>query len=609
MLDAVVLSAVFFGLLSAATLPLGAAIGMIWRPTDRAMAVMLAFGGGALMATLTIDLVAPGVEHGHFGAVATGAVLGGVVFKVFNALLNKKGGYLRKPSTAMTHWRSQARKRLHDVLVHLRRTQPLGALSRESEDKMLSVMLVRDFPEGTTIFGPGDPGQTLYFIEEGEIELIDPRAGDKVIDRLTRYDALGLFGFATGLPHTTEAVAVRTTRVLMIPRDDYMSLLPDSDELRSIMARRIGGQEIANYLVSRHGMSERQVAAWQQKAVEALETQGRFVSPGHDTETPELAMALLKNLRENDFFEGLSEPALNAVARVMIHKTHRPGHVYYQRGQTGDRFYVLASGTVDRIDPTKRHRAKSVVKPGESFGGFAFLTEGEHAVSAIGHDRSEVYELRRADFDKLLEDNGELRAHVSAYLKGQSVSQYIAARHELEPDKAAQWVERAATSIEHRRAFPALSDMTKAVSSHGSAAMAIYLGILLDGIPESFVIGAHATTNGVTVSLVGALFLANLPEALSSAAGMKEQGLSARNIMAMWTSLMVITGVGAGVGAVLLRGAPDEAFAFIEGLAVGAMLTVIAETMLPEAFHKGGGVVGLSTLAGFLATAFFSTLG
>ena len=79
-------------------------------------------------------------------------------------------------------------------------------------------------------------------------------------------------------------------------------------------------------------------------------------------------------------------------------------------------------------------------------------------------------------------------------------------------------------------------------------------------------------------------------------------------ILSMWTSLMVMTGIGAALGALLLGQAPDMVFALIEGIAAGAMLTMVAETMLPEAFHKGGGIVGISTLAGFLMATFFNTL-
>lgn len=118
-------------------------------------------------------------------------------------------------------------------------------------------------------------------------------------------------------------------------------------------------------------------------------------------------------------------------------------------------------------------------------------------------------------------------------------------------------------------------------------------------------IGANAlVTGGISLPLIGGLRLANLPAALSSAAGMQAQGMRITEILWMWTSLMLITGIGAGPGALFLEGAPEAVFALIEGIAAGAMLT-----MLPEAFHKDGGVVGISTLAGFLGAVYFNTLG
>ena len=76
----------------------------------------------------------------------------------------------------------------------------------------------------------------------------------------------------------------------------------------------------------------------------------------------------------------------------------------------------------------------------------------------------------------------------------------------------------------------------------------------------------------------------------------------------MWFSLMVLTGIGAWIGAVFFVGAPPVMFSVIEGIAAGAMLTMIAETMLPEAYHRGGNITGFATLLGFLAAIYFSTL-
>jgi zinc transporter ZupT len=321
-------------------------------------------------------------------------------------------------------------------------------------------------------------------------------------------------------------------------------------------------------------------------------------------------VALLKHEQRQDFFSGLSEKAIERIAERLIHKTDPENYNFYHRGQPADRLYLLRRGTVYLFDPEDRSRKPTVVRPGESFGAFAFLTEGTHSVTAVGHEQTEVSVLRHRDFEALLDELPELRRHLSEYLRRNRVIAYITDQQRLDARKAAQWIDKATKSIQGGKAFPSLSEMTKQVAGHEGAAMAMFLGILLDGIPESFVIGANVLVKGgISLSLIGGLLLANLPEALSSAAGMKEQGIRVTKILWMWTSLMLITGIGAGCGAMFLDGAPDAVFAWIEGLAAGAMLTMVAETMLPEAFHKGGGVVGISTLAGFLAAVFFNTLG
>jgi zinc transporter ZupT len=77
----------------------------------------------------------------------------------------------------------------------------------------------------------------------------------------------------------------------------------------------------------------------------------------------------------------------------------------------------------------------------------------------------------------------------------------------------------------------------------------------------------------------------------------------------MWVSLMVMTAVGAAFGNVLIADAPHHWHGILEGMAAGAMLAMIAQTMLPEAYHHGGWLTGLMTVAGFLAAIWMGTLG
>lgn len=169
--------------------------------------------------------------------------------------------------------------------------------------------------------------------------------------------------------------------------------------------------------------------------------------------------------------------------------------------------------------------------------------------------------------------------------------------------------------------FKSLSETNSNHESNG-APMAIWLGLLIDGIPESFVIGAGflglleakrmlgETDPGFTsilpLTLIAGLFLSNFPEALAASLGMKKSGLSNTKIILLWFSLVVIIAVGSLTGYYIGSSIPHEIEIGIEGLAAGAMLTMIGQTMLPEAVHLGGTkVVGLSTLAGYLSAVAF----
>jgi CRP-like cAMP-binding protein len=416
--------------------------------------------------------------------------------------------------------------------------------------------------------------------------------------------------FFTGLRRATEAHTVRDTRLLIIPREAFMDLLEGSAELRELMARRIDDDEVATYLTQRHGLSEGEISAWREQALTSLAEAGHYEPPIKSEQISEDLVALMKAEKREGFFAGLSDQTLRRIASRLIHKTDPQGYSFFHRGQPGDRLYLLRSGTVYLFDPEDRSRKPMVVRAGDAFGVLSFLTEGTHAVTAVGHEATQISVLRHRDFEALLDECEELRHHLSEHLHRKKVAEYLTGRHRLDATRAARWIDKATKSIEGGKVFPSLSEMTRQVAGHEGAAMAMFLGILLDGIPESFVIGANVlVTGGISLSLVGGLLLANLPEALSSAAGMKAQGMRVAKVLSMWTSLMIITGIGAALGAVFLEGAPDTVFALIEGIAAGAMLTMVAETMLPEAFHKGGGIVGISTLSGFLAAVFFNTLG
>jgi len=139
------------------------------------------------------------------------------------------------------------------------------------------------------------------------------------------------------------------------------------------------------------------------------------------------------------------------------------------------------------------------------------------------------------------------------------------------------------------------------------SANAIVIGALMDGIPESFVIGIVLLHHhDLPLAIVAAVFLSNVPESLSAATGLRTAGHSPRYIISLWAGVMLVSALAAAAGYGFLGGASDELIAGIEAFAAGAILTMLADTMMPEAFEGGGNAVGLVTVAGF-ATAFLLT--
>lgn len=427
--ESLALKAFIFGLISAASLPLGAVSAMVWkRPPPRVIAALMAFGGGALLAALTIDLVAETVREGDFYPLAAGCIAGGVLFVVLNQLVNNQGGFLRKSATTFTYLRRRKQKLYREIFEKLSRVPLFQSLPPGEIQGILPHVSTRNFAKGQVLLRQGDPGDSLFIIDEGTVDILQADGAERRIATLGPDDVFGEMALLTGQPRSATAVAIEPTKVWILYKIHFDALLHSSPELAQTV-RELVSTRIAD-LQQKSGMDEERAQAW-------------------------------------------------------------------------------VTAAIERID------------------SLAVLTPQD---------------------------------------------------------------------IEHAR------------KTHGGAPLAIWLGILLDGIPESLVIGSSLLHANVSLSLLAGLFLSNYPEALSSSVGMREQHYSKNRIFWMWASLMIITGIGAWLGNVFFAKAPHMLFALVDGMAAGAMLAMIAETMLPEAYHKGGAVTGLSTLGGFLAAIFFKTL-
>ena len=131
-------------------------------------------------------------------------------------------------------------------------------------------------------------------------------------------------------------------------------------------------------------------------------------------------------------------------------------------------------------------------------------------------------------------------------------------------------------------------------------ALAIVLGTVLDGVPESMVIGLTIFAGGeVGVAYLAAVFISNLPEAISSTTGLLRGGWHRSRVLWMWVAIAVFSGLASLAGYGLFQDASPETVAFVLTFAAGAILTMLANTMMPEAFEHGGRWVGVATTLGF----------
>lgn len=165
--------------------------------------------------------------------------------------------------------------------------------------------------------------------------------------------------------------------------------------------------------------------------------------------------------------------------------------------------------------------------------------------------------------------------------------------------------------LSHRGAAHRKRSDTKQASEdeHAGSGLALAVGALLDGIPESIVIGLSLLGGkGVSLVAVVAVFLSNIPEGLSSAAGMKQSGRSAGYVLGVWGGIALISGVAALVGYTVFQQYSNAVVAATTAVAAGAILAMLVDTMIPEAFEQTHEFAGLITVIGFLLAFLLSKL-
>ncbi|WBQ08413.1 ZIP family metal transporter [Kribbella sp. CA-293567] len=192
------------------------------------------------------------------------------------------------------------------------------------------------------------------------------------------------------------------------------------------------------------------------------------------------------------------------------------------------------------------------------------------------------------------ESTGGLQPTVTGFLAGAAV--YVAVNVVLSRRGA-----------RHRKRS---EDQQPSEEQQNGSGVAIAVGALLDGIPESVVLGVSLLSGeGVGVAVLTAIFISNLPEGLSSAAGMKRGGRSPGYVFGVWGGIAIASGTAGLLGALLLDGASPATIAVITAVAAGAILAMVADTMIPEAFERTHLYTGLIATIGFITAFTIERLG
>ncbi|NEQ44078.1 MAG: cyclic nucleotide-binding domain-containing protein [Leptolyngbya sp. SIOISBB] len=604
-----VLQAFWSGLLSAASMPLGTITSRFWRPSGRLVGSLTAFGAGALLSATVLNLVADAVEAGHIIELVIGSMLGSLFFTTVNRFVNQFGGFLRKPATAMAHVQQQQEQQFQQFLSHVKRMDVFRSLPTDDLHFLTGHALLSHYPAGTVIYPPKSTCESLYILQSGDVQLLDPLQDMQPFTTLQPGDSFSRMAFFAGTPHGTSAVATTDCEVAIVPKDIFEDLLETSPELNTATQWMVQSEEVARYLQERHYFTPAAIQSWVGQAVAEIQANARIPDAiAIENEAAEFR-AIARQLQRLPLFQYLPNEDIEAISNRLTYRQYDQGETLFYQGETADRLYILHTGGIALSDPKNPSRKVKLLESRDIFGGFSLITGAPHSVTAVAGVLSGVWELPASAFKELLKQSPELREAVETLFR-QKIEGYLQEKQGFSPEQSSQWLQQASTNLHTGVGLPSVQDMMTALAEHGNAPLAIWLGLLIDGIPESLIIGASVVAGGgVSGTLLAGLFISNYPEALSSSDGMRQQGFPFSRILLLWCSVMLVQGIVAGLGSLLLADAPMPLTALIEAFGAGAILTVLTETMFPEAYERRGFMVGLSMLCGFLVIILMQTLG
>jgi len=309
---------------------------------------------------------------------------------------------------------------------------------------------------------------------------------------------------------------------------------------------------------------------------------------------------VLDRIANVEVMQNLPPSEAQAIVPLLKPISIKSGEAIFHEGDQGDSFYMIVSG---EAEVKKGENVMTTLGAGEVFGEMSLLNSETRSATVVAHTDMEVYQLKQEHFDDVILKSPSI---------ANALSRALAKRLRTTTDSQAKvqqnlelWRKQAIDSVEIDLSPSEEQQIIQGLVK-SSAPLAILVGTLIDGIPESTVIGMTAHPGQISWSFLLAVFISNFPEALSSSIGMKQSGTSKQRIIFLWLGVIGLSGLCALLGNILAANVSDFFVALAQAVSGGALLAMLASTMMPEAYELGGGSVAFSTIMGFLTGFFIS---
>jgi len=318
----------------------------------------------------------------------------------------------------------------------------------------------------------------------------------------------------------------------------------------------------------------------------------------------EEAKEILNQLSKVELVRSLPPEEMEGVLTCVEPVNICQGEIIFHQGEPGNALYFISDGLIEiKSNANGDGKIIATLGPGQSFGEMALLTGEPRSAAAIAKSDISLLKIAKDHFDALMEISPTLHRAVLQLNSQRILHNVQQSNDEMDIE---HWKKIAVSNIRSLSKVEELSYMKKHAAAGNPFAM--FLGAMLDTIPESIIIGASfLNISSYKFTFLLAVFLSNLPEAMGSSTNMKEAGFRKKRIFTLWGVLIAAGAVAAALGNIFLISAPPAIITLVEAIAGGGILAMVASVMMPEAYEDGGAEVGLATIAGFL-TAFLFTL-